>query len=574
MALFCAWGLAFSCSAWAQDGNATAPKYEFSGAYSYLRGNAGNFGASFNTNGVSGSAAYNFNPRLGVVGDVGFYKFGGLPSGLTSSMYTFLAGPRLSFRKYERVQPFAHVLFGFGHLTASRDSVGVHAAENGFALVPGAGIDLFVKESLAVRAFQFDFVRTNFDRSNGLGTTQNNWRISAGVVFRRGSYVPRRYPSKPSGPPTVSCSAEPSSVVIGSGTTSSSAWVQASASDGGALSYEWIATAGKVEGTGASVRWNFENVPLGIYTIAVRVSDTHGAVSRCSSNLEVVPRPNRPPVVACSVDSVNIESGRVAHIVAKTADPDNDPLTITWQSSAGNLSDNGGSADLDTTNLSAGVYSVSGHVADGHGGSADCSVELSVTAAPVVLTPLEQRLALHSIYFPTDLPSQQQPMAGLLGSQQRTLQSISSDFKKYLESKPNARLILQGHADERGAVTYNQKLSERRVQRVRDYLVLEGVPFNRIEILAYGYSRNLTATQVKQLVEANSDLSDIDRASMLEHMRTVVLANNRRVDIMLSTVLQQSEKKYPFKVEDALALIRESRQREPVRGKHVSAAKP
>src|SRR5262249_42370143 len=174
---------------------------------------------------------------------------------------------------------------------------------------------------------------------------------------------------------------------------------------------------------------------------------------------------------------------------------------------------------------------------DGRGGTADCSVELEVkAAAPPPLTPLEQRLALHSIYFPTDLPSVINPIGGLMPSQQRTLVSIAQDFKKYLESKPDARLLLQGHADQRGSINYNQALSERRVRRVRAFFLSQGIPARNIETLAYGFSHNLSEEEVRLLVETNPDLNDSDRSKAVTNIHTIVLANNRRVDIVLSTV--------------------------------------
>ena len=39
---------------------------------------------------------------------------------------------------------------------------------------------------------------------------------------------------------------------------------------------------------------------------------------------------------------------------------------------------------------------------------------------------------------------------------------------------------------------------------------------------------------------------------MLSHLPVIVLANNRRVDISLSTTGQQSTRRYPFNARDAL----------------------
>src|SRR5690606_9640762 len=48
------------------------------------------------------------------------------------------------------------------------------------------------------------------------------------------------------------------------------------------------------------------------------------------------------------------------------------------------------------------------------------------------------------------------------------------------------RVDLIGHADRSGAADYNQRLSERRAQSVRDYLSRQGVPGNAISATGRG----------------------------------------------------------------------------------------
>lgn len=55
-------------------------------------------------------------------------------------------------------------------------------------------------------------------------------------------------------------------------------------------------------------------------------------------------------------------------------------------------------------------------------------------------------------------------------------------------SMPEIRLHLDGYADERGDAAYNQALSERRAQYVRDVLTSHGVPSSRISVAAHGES--------------------------------------------------------------------------------------
>ena len=57
------------------------------------------------------------------------------------------------------------------------------------------------------------------------------------------------------------------------------------------------------------------------------------------------------------------------------------------------------------------------------------------------------------------------------------------------------------------------------------------------------------------------ELSAEDRRQVLKNMNSIILASNRRVDIVLSTTGQQSQRQYPFNAKDFLPLI--STQGEP-----------
>ena len=62
----------------------------------------------------------------------------------------------------------------------------------------------------------------------------------------------------------------------------------------------------------------------------------------------------------------------------------------------------------------------------------------------------------------------------------------------FLKAEPAARIILGGHADERGTREYNLALGERRAAAARDYLVAKGVNAARIRIISYGKERPAT----------------------------------------------------------------------------------
>jgi hypothetical protein len=126
----------------------------------------------------------------------------GLPAPLpiNSSEYLYLFGPRFTYRKWERLTPFAESLFGVSDFRFTASSVGLTNAisSTAFAAAIGGGADYTVKSWLAIRLIEADYVLT---RSRELGVdpttgqigftgqrrTQNNARASVGVVFRFGN---------------------------------------------------------------------------------------------------------------------------------------------------------------------------------------------------------------------------------------------------------------------------------------------------------------------------------------------------------------------------------------------------
>lgn len=152
------------------------PKAEVFGGYSYGGSNA---------HGWNGSVAGNVNKWLGLVADFGgqYTRIESPDSSERIKTHSFLFGPRLSVRRNKHVTPFAHVLVGAAHNDARAREGGLdfHFTDTSFAAALGGGLDVRVSEHVAIRAFQLDYLRTNF-----FGGTQNNGRISVGVVFRFG----------------------------------------------------------------------------------------------------------------------------------------------------------------------------------------------------------------------------------------------------------------------------------------------------------------------------------------------------------------------------------------------------
>ena len=60
---------------------------------------------------------------------------------------------------------------------------------------------------------------------------------------------------------------------------------------------------------------------------------------------------------------------------------------------------------------------------------------------------------------------------------------------RWLKANGNARILLEGHCDERGTAEYNLGLGDRRAKAVRDYLITSGVAANRVGTISYGKER-------------------------------------------------------------------------------------
>ena len=173
----------FSLPSWAQD----YPKIEIFGGYSYESNEVLLRNERSDLNGFNINAAYNFHPNFGVVFDFAGH-FGNEsipnPSGTGPSFldigvdnYTYMGGPRYTFRNFERFTPFAHALFGV------QNTRSIGASETNFAWALGGGFDINISDHFAVRPVQVEYLGVNFDDTVNFGAT-NNFRYSGGVVFK------------------------------------------------------------------------------------------------------------------------------------------------------------------------------------------------------------------------------------------------------------------------------------------------------------------------------------------------------------------------------------------------------
>jgi hypothetical protein len=328
------------------------------------------------------------------------------------------------------------------------------------------------------------------------------------------------------------------------------------------VSYSWNGTGVKVTGSDTTAQIDTTGLQPGAYVVTANLSDgrKNGSTS-CSARLTV--KEPRPPVISCSADPSSVPIGGTSTITSTASSPDGRRLIYSYSASSGNIAGTGPTAALSTQGAQPSRITVTCNVSDDRNppltASSTTMVEVQAPPPPPPPAPeikqLETRLALHSIYFQTARPTAEHPEGGLLDSQAAILIALAADFTSYLKYMPDAHLILSGHADPRGTPEYNKKLTERRVERAKSFLVEHGVPADHFELKAFGEEDQLTADQIKQQMADNPDLSAEERQKMMRNLQVLVLANNRRVDVTLSTTGQQSTRLYPFNAKDYLALI-------------------
>ena len=98
-------------------------------------------------------------------------------------------------------------------------------------------------------------------------------------------------------------------------------------------------------------------------------------------------------------------------------------------------------------------------------------------------------------------------MSNLLLGAQVKLNSVADTLT---QQDPDSKMVVEGHTDSQGGQRYNQELSQRRAEAVRDYLVSRGIAADRVTSQGFGSTR-----------------------SVAENTSPEGRANNRRVEIVV-----------------------------------------
>jgi opacity protein-like surface antigen/outer membrane protein OmpA-like peptidoglycan-associated protein len=463
-----------------------APRAELFVGYSYLRAipapTTGN--RLMWMNGGSTSLALNFNRYLGIVGDFGAYtnsqmRFQG---GYWSTVdvdnpnvgaFSYLFGPRISFRSHSRVTPFVQALFGGMHanevsLSHCTFSCTFLPSENTFAWAAGGGLDVRVRRHFAIRLIQAEYLMTRFpDYSTGLTTSQNDMRLSSGIVFRFGGHtVP---PLPPPEPLSYSCSVNPPSVFSGEPIAASGTALNLNPAK--TAVYTWQVDGGTVTGVSSTAKIDTTNLAVGAYTLKCHVSEGDRPSENADATAAYAVKVYEPPTVSCVANPANVMNGESSTITATGVSPQNRPLTYSYSSTSGSISGNGTTAILSTVGAPLGPDTVTCNVVDDKGQAASGTTLVTIAAPFAAPKPMTSELC--SIHFDRDArrPSR------VDNEGKACLDEVALN----LQRSPDAKLAVVGNSA--SAEKGGKKLATERAVDTKAYLVTEkGIDSSRIAV--------------------------------------------------------------------------------------------
>jgi hypothetical protein len=366
--------------------------------------------------------------------------------------------------------PFVHVLGGAEQVSGPL----VQPPTWGSVLTAGGGLDYetgWLHHHFAIRLFQADYQYINVDFTDlGGPTTINAARLSAGVVFHAGSWVPPA-------PVTLSCSANPSWVYAGDPVT-----VTATA---GNLNPKWTAvytwSGDGVTGNGTTATVATSSLAPGSYDVKGHVVEGKGdkpyEIADCTASFTV--KAYEPPTITCAANPSTIKPGDNSTITSDAMSPQNRPLTYSYSTASGTVTGTGATADYNSTGAAVGPVIVNCNVADDKGGTATATTTVTI-AAPAV-PPVPHTQALCSITFEKD-PKRPDRVDN---DAKACLDEVALDLQK----QTDASVVVVGDATaaekapKKGKHAKADEDAAQRAVNTKDYLVTEkGIDASRITV--------------------------------------------------------------------------------------------
>jgi outer membrane protein OmpA-like peptidoglycan-associated protein len=253
-------------------------------------------------------------------------------------------------------------------------------------------------------------------------------------------------------PPTVTCAVSPNSMEVGGTAT-----VRATANspDGSPLTYSWTVNGQAQAASSPTFTFGSQGRQPGNYTIAVTANTGHYTAS-CSSNVMVREIPIPPPTINCQTSTVDIESGGTAQLRVRATAERATP-TISWSATGGSVTGAGETATFNGAGLSAGAYSVTATVDNGHGARASCAMAVDVSQKINVPGFAEGKFRVNNV-----------------------AKAILDNSAVQLQNDPRLHATIAGYTDGSKAEARIKGLALKRAQAVVDYLVSKGIDASRL----------------------------------------------------------------------------------------------
>lgn len=158
---------------------------------------------SFNCAGAGGTLAYNLTSLFGIAADLGGCKYFGqtlpapISNNISGSAFTYLFGPRLTYRSHSAFRPFGEVNLGGTRIKLTcNNSVNCpnspSISKNAFAMTVGGGFDIQLTKKFSLRPIQAEYLYTRFGNNCSAAicsnnNNQNSFRLKSGIVIAWGA---------------------------------------------------------------------------------------------------------------------------------------------------------------------------------------------------------------------------------------------------------------------------------------------------------------------------------------------------------------------------------------------------
>lgn len=129
---------------------------------------------------------------------------------------------------------------------------------------------------------------------------------------------------------------------------------------------------------------------------------------------------------------------------------------------------------------------------------------------PVIKTAVKFKVLKKKVFVPIPIRVPQPRLAVFnhihFETNSKKLSKKAQKFLKQLATfltYTGIHVRLEGHCDHRGSTTYNLQLSHNRAYEAASFLILHGVPSDRLDIRSYGETQRIDDTKTEEGMEKN-----------------------------------------------------------------------